>query len=469
MTRFAFVLFLLLLGCAETKGREHGAGTIFVANITLLDGRGGPEVRDAWVRIEGDRIASVGRGRPPRIPRARLLDGGGGWLVPGFVDMHAHLLTPLCGPGSDDAPLFDRTVSERALSMMLDFGVTTVRSPATPTVEGLKLRDDLNAGRVRGPRAFAAAELINGGRADPETIRATIRAALPHRPDFFKAYSALPPASVAALIDEAHRHGVPVIGHLQRTSWREGIALGIDQLTHAVDWSAGMLPPDARHAYSEAQQSRRGFASRIDWLEHFDPDGPVVDALISELARRRIPIDPTLVAYDSKFSPRDVPRYRSNPYVAAIPERLADGRACSADPTGGWSTEDYRRWQAAWPKLLALVRRYHEAGMLLTVGTDYTNPWIIAGESLHQEMELLAEAGIPNMAVLSMATANAAEALGVTDIGIVAPGRRADLVLLAANPVAEIANTRQIVWVMQGGRIVSRGPRRHLPDARSPL
>lgn len=468
MRLFGLLPLLLLAACAAARPQP---ASVRIENVTLLDGRGGAPVTQAWVEVRGDRIAALGTGTPPRRAVDTRIDGRGKWLLPGFTDMHAHLLLPRCRAAPDGSPIFDRTVSEAALSAMLDFGITTVRSPATPTVEGLALRDHLNAGRVRGPFAFASAEFINDAKASGAELRALVRDALPHRPDFIKAYSALPPASVAILIEEAHRHGLPVIGHLQRTSWAEGLRLGVDQLTHAVDWSEETLPAAARSAYREALLTRRGFASRIDWLELLDLDDPAFRTLAAELARRRVPVDPTLIAYDAKFSPPDSPRYRADPHVGMVPELLADWRECSADPTGGWTADDRRRWAAARPKLLSAVRRYHEAGVLLTAGTDFTNPWIIAGEGLHQEIELLAEAGIPNLAILRMTGANAAEALRSPDIGIVAPGRRADLVLLAADPAADIRNTRSILWVMKSGAIVSTGIPPRPPtrdDARSP-
>ena len=100
------------------------------------------------------------------------------------------------------------------------------------------------------------------------------------------------------------------------------------------------------------------------------------------------------------------------------------------------------------------------SGALLTTGTDLTNPWIIPGESLHQEFELLVEAGLSPSQVLKMTGENAARALRSRDVGLIEPGRLADLVLLTTNPLNNIANTRSIQWVMKGGEMVSRGPPR---------
>jgi imidazolonepropionase-like amidohydrolase len=336
------------------------------------------------------------------------------------------------------------------LSAMLDFGITTVRSPATPTIEGLRLRDDLNAGRVRGPRAFASAELINDPSPTDAQLRQYVRDALPSKPDYFKVYARLSPAAVASVIDEAHAHGVPVIGHLGATSWLEGARLGIDYLTHAVDWSARTLPEDRREAYSEAERSRGAIRARIDWLELLDLHAPPVLDMVDEVVRRKISVDPTLVAYDTKFAAPGGGRYRTNAYAAAVPEMLSDWIACRRI-TEDWTPDDYRRWRAAYPKMQALIRLFHQKGVILTTGTDVTNPWVIPGESLHQEFELLASAGLSAREILQMTGGNAASALRHPDVGVIEAGRRADLVLLSASPLTDIRNTRRIVWVMKQG------------------
>ena len=425
--------------------------------MTLLDGRGGPPVADASVEVRGGRILYAGPDRRP--PRGSSeIDGRGRFLLPGFIDMHAHLLAPTCETGPNGAAVFDRPTSEKMMGALLDFGVTTVRSPATPTVEGLRLRDDLNAGRVRGPFAHASAEFINDSSLDEAGLRRIVREALPHRPDYIKAYGALSPEAVAVLAQEAAAHGLPLIGHLGRTSWLEGVRLGVDHLTHAVDWSTKTLPADARESFAAASRGRGGLLYRIDWLEHVRVDAPEMIATVDAIAAAGVSLDPTLVAYDTKFSPRDNPRYRRNPHVDRVPELHAIWRRCGDNQTANWTEADFARWRAAWPKLQALVRLYKERGVLLTTGSDVSNPWVIPGESLHQEFELLVEAGLPPATVLRMTGENAARALPNPDVGVVAAGRRADLVLLTADPLQDIRNTRSIEWVMQRGRIVSRGP-----------
>jgi imidazolonepropionase-like amidohydrolase len=428
--------------------------SVAITRVTVLDGRGGPPRPNSTVIVTDGIITAVRTGPAPRS--AHAVDGHNGYLVPGFIDMHAHLMFPRCSP-LPDGSRFDRAVSERMLSTLLDFGITTVRSPATPTIEGLRLRDDLNAGRVRGPRATASAELINDPSLTEQQLRQYLRDALSSKPDYFKVYARLRPPQIAVVIDEAHAHAIPVIGHLGETSWLEGARLGIDYLTHTVDWSEKTLAETKRAAYASAVRERGAIRARIDWLELLDLQAPPVQDMIREIAQRGISIDPTLVAYDTKFAAPDGGRYRTNRYAGVVPEMLRDWISCTPI-TEDWTGDDYRRWNAAYPKMQALVRLLRDRGVLLTTGTDVTNPWVIPGESLHQEFELLHDAGLTPGEVLRMTGETAARALRRSDVGVIEAGRRADLVLLDADPADDIRNTRRIAWVMKQGRIVSNGP-----------
>jgi len=452
MTRIA--LCAAAAAALAVAGAAGQAPSVAITHVTVLDGRGGPPRPNRTVVVTGGIITAIGTG--PALAKPSAVDGHNGYLVPGFIDMHAHLMFPRCAPLADGSR-FDRGVSERMLSVLLDFGITTVRSPATPTVEGLRLRDDLNAGRVRGPRATASAELINDPSLSEPQLRQYVRDALPFKPDYFKVYARLRPPQIAAVIDEAHAHSIPVIGHLGETSWLEAARLGIDYLTHTVDWSEKTLPEAKRGAYAAAVRTRGAIRARIEWLELLDLHAQPVQDMLHEIARRGISIDPTLVAYDTKFAAPNGGRYRADRYAGVVPEMLSDWIGCTRI-TEDWTADDYRRWNAAYPKMQALVRLLRDSGVLLTSGTDVTNPWVIPGESLHQEFELLRDAGLTPNEILRMTGETAARALRRSDVGVIAAGRRADLVLLDADPSRDIRNTRRIVWVMKQGRIVSKGP-----------
>jgi imidazolonepropionase-like amidohydrolase len=160
-------------------------------------------------------------------------------------------------------------------------------------------------------------------------------------------------------------------------------------------------------------------------------------------------VDPTLVAYDTKLRGDD-PMYLQSPDLALLPPVMLAGWK-SGTFTSSWTSDDYARGHALWPKVLALVRLYHRRGVRLLAGSDTPNPWVVPGASLHRELELLVDAGIPPIEVLTLATRNGAEALGL-DAGEVAPGRRADLVVLGADPIQDIRNTRRIELVFKDGR-----------------
>jgi imidazolonepropionase-like amidohydrolase len=192
--------------------------------------------------------------------------------------------------------------------------------------------------------------------------------------------------------------------------------------------------------------------ARAHWLDHLDEHA--IDEMIAALVEHKVVVDPTLMAMHTKFWGDD-PRYTNDPDLALVPEIVRKGWPAGRF-TASWSAADYQRAQKSWPALLRLTKKMHDAGVHIVTGTDTPTPWIIPGVSLHDEMQLLADAGIPLLSILRMATFDAARALRrEKEFGSIAPGMRADLVLLAKDPLASIANTRSIELVVQRGRIVS--------------
>jgi imidazolonepropionase-like amidohydrolase len=188
MTRIT--LCVAVVAALAVVGAVAQTPSVAISHVTVIDGRGNPPRPNSTVIVTDGIITAVHAGPAPRA--GAIVDGHNGYLVPGFVDMHAHLMFPRCSPLANGS-VFDRAVSERMLSTLLDFGITTIRSPATPTIEGLRLRDDLNAGRVRGPRAMASAELINDPSLTDQQLRQYVRHALSSKPDYFKVYARLTP------------------------------------------------------------------------------------------------------------------------------------------------------------------------------------------------------------------------------------------------------------------------------------
>jgi len=413
--------------------------TIVIHNATVIDGTGAPPRPNADIVIREGRIASIEATKAPR-EGASVIDATGKYVIPGLIDMHAHVV------GLE--PRFNRKTTLPFLRTLLRFGVTTVRDPGAITSDAIVLRRMLQDGEVEGPRLFTAGRILNSSNFNPEPfvivrdeaqVRDEIRWQAKAGVDVIKVYSSMPPNLVAVAIDEAHKHGLPVIGHVHRTTWTEAARMGIDGVEHAAPWS------DA-YATGEVPNSLFG---RAYWLEHLD--AKAIDEMIDSLVEHHVVVDPTLMAMRTKFW-GDVEHNE----VELVPESVRK-KWTDESFTKDWTPEQYAAAKKSWPLLLALEKKMFDRGVEMVVGTDTPTPWIVPGASVHDEMTLLSDAGIPPPAILRMATFNAARALrSEKEFGSIRAGLRADLVVLSKNPLESIANTRAIDVVIQNGIVLTR-------------
>lgn len=432
------------------------AQTLVLRGATLIDGTDRPPRPDAVVVVRNGWITAVGGAGEVAIPRgARVLDLAGRYLLPGFVEMHGHLAIAVWEVDTTGGTRrlrypYDEVATRELTRTQLAFGITTVRNPAGPTREAVALRNRVRLGELVGPRIVTAgapidrvlvAEAIDQVRT-ADDVRAAVARQAEAGVDFIKLYSTLDSAMIRAGVDEAHARGLPAIAHLWQTSWTDAASAGLDGITHIIVSNAKLLPEAVREEYLKGI---RGGQFMFDWFGYADFDGPEIRAMIDTLVARRISIDPTLVAFEWFAWADDSTRLRPEVLQYMPPTLVAKAQAQRQQL---WSAEDLARARRNFPRMLELARRLHQAGVPLTVGTDGANPWLY-----HRELELLVQAGIPPADVLRMATRNAARALRLTsEIGTVEPGRRADLVVLEADPVADIRNTRRIAWVIRDGR-----------------
>ena len=304
-----------------------------IRGVTVIDGTGAAPLRNATVVITGDRIAAVGPRASVQIPAgARVLDLPGRTLVPGFIDMHAHVaLGPAYGPiSAGDPPLrteSDSLANVLMLRRLLEWGVTTVRNPAGPTLEAVAVRDAVRAGKLPGPRIFTAGALLDvigapGGLVETVTsdssIRAAVRAQAAAGVDYIKLYAGLSPPLVRAGIDEAHKQGIKAIGHLMLTSWTDAARAGIDGIVHIVPGSPLMLPPARRAAFMKGFTGTQFF---YHWFEQVDLQGAEIDTAITELVKHNVVLDPTLVTFEAVFKGND-PAIIASPDLATAPAAL---------------------------------------------------------------------------------------------------------------------------------------------------
>lgn len=430
---------------------NRATGTILLDRISLVDGEGGMPRHDMSMLIVDGKIAQLATsGEIKARPGWKVLRLPGRYVLPGLIDTHAHV-TFLRDP--DHFSGHDPAVSERVLKILLAHGITTTRNPAAPEDEAVRLRARLSKGLTIGPQMLAAGRPIDfGPDRSAEDVRIEVRRQAGTGIDYIKVYAKMPPALIRAAVDEAHAHKLKVIGHLQASSPREAIDAGIDAITHAATWTTSLLPEDRRAPYESRRREVGSMRARMDWLEWMDGDSPEMLGSIRAVVESRTPVDPTLIAYATKFLGRD-PRYRASPYLCMVPAEIRETWDGWLDD---WPEDAFVQGRRSWPRLLELVKRYYDAGALLTTGSDFPNPYVIPGASLHDEMALLVESGIPAGEVVRIATRNGAEALGLLEqIGTLKEGKYADLIVLDADPTSDIENIRRIELVVQAGRIFS--------------
>jgi hypothetical protein len=434
-----------------------------LSGATLIDGRGGPPQNNSVVILKNNRIQSVGTLPQFAIPpAAQVVDIRGKFILPGFVDAHAHItLDAVAVQVVDGVPgvsiAYDEETSRGLLSNMLAHGITNLRNPGGSAAIGVTLRESVRSGELPGPAIVTAGELISAvpfdGLTTPVTSGEQIVAEINRQAaigvDCIKLYHDLPENHFSIAIEAAHRLGLPAIAHTGAISWTRASQLGIDSLLHIMPISPDLLDPAIRENYLSIR--RPGAFEFFEWYEHVDLDSPQILGMLSELSRNQVFVDPTLVMFEAVFKGND-PAVIDNPALQQVPARLVDNWRNYFNMNIGWSSQDFSRASAVWPKVRQLTLALHQAGVPLAVGTDVGNPWIVPGDSFHREMALLVEAGIRPLAVLSMATLKGAELLGIDDeSGSVEPGKLANLVILDADPVADINNTRKLASVIREG------------------
>jgi imidazolonepropionase-like amidohydrolase len=397
---------------------------------TLIDGTEDPPKPNAVIIINGNRIVAITNETEyhdryyslinNETTRVNVLNLTGKYVIPGLFDMHAHV----AGVRKNS---YNQNFSETALEMLLDYGVTTIRNPGGPTNESIALKHNVSEGNIEGPEIFTAGRLLNGPQiaipfvekqiSNEEEAREEVRYQAAAGVDFIKLYVGLPPNLVKAAIDEAHSQGIRVIGHLYMTSWTDAANLGIDALTHGVPVNPFLLPSgDKREQFLE---NGGGPFDHFLWLDLVDLNSTEIREMINALVENDIPVDPTLSIYEAMLTD--------------------DG---SSNP----------RNQLRWAKVLQLTKIMYDNGVQILSGSDIPNFGLVPGASLHNELELLAQTGIKPLEVIEIATNNGAKALGIDDIvGTIQPEKQADMVVLSANPIENISNTKQIEAVMVDG------------------
>jgi len=454
ITRLLSCTFFLLLadkGFGQEATVYHG--------FTLLDPSRATATESAFVVVEGSRITQVGAGRPPRRDGWTLVDMSGRYALPGLFDTHAHVtIGPLKVEIKEGVPTlrFERIddLTRYHALIALAFGVTTIRNPAGNAEANSHYDEMIATGAWLGPEALQAGDLFdpalgNHPKSEAEWDREIVRQKELGM-EYIKLYYGLTEQELERGIERAHAHGMKVIGHLDAVSWTRAMELGIDDLTHALPTSAALLVEPGRSDYLASRQ-RPDAKYMFRWFELVDYDSEPFQEMLHMLVEKEVHVDLTLVANEIVYFYDKIDELKYHPLKYAHPDAAfqENWRQTMSASHFGWSDDDYRRAHAAMPKVLELAKRFHEAGVHLSIGTDGTG----GGTNLVRELELHVLSGISAWEVLRLATSGAAERLGLdARTGTLAPGFEADIVFLNRDPLQNIENVGDVDTIVSDGR-----------------
>jgi imidazolonepropionase-like amidohydrolase len=270
--------------------------------------------------------------------------------------------------------------------------------------------------------------------------------------DLIKVYTHVDAALLRAIVDEARAFNLSVTGHLGMTDALAAAKAGISAIEHMSG-----VPEAASKAPSALFASHyRGFfpgwtASERSWAEL---DSAALTRVAARLAEQKITIIPTLILHET-LSRLDDPAVLNDPALADVPAtQLKEWDVSSLIARAGWTGADFASFRRSRPNQDFFLRVFAAAGGRIAAGTDASNQLLVPGYSEHREMELLVRAGLSPREALRAATRNGAVLLGVDSLGLLAPGKAADLVVLTKDPLADIRNSRTIQSVMIRGRLL---------------
>jgi imidazolonepropionase-like amidohydrolase/glyoxylase-like metal-dependent hydrolase (beta-lactamase superfamily II) len=430
-------------------------GVFAVTNVNVIPMTRDTVLRGATLLVRDGRIAAVGP--DVQIPSgARRVDGAGKYVIPGLADMHTHLY-------SDDDAVSD-SAAPAELGVMVANGVTTARL-MIGTKEHLTLRKEVAAGALLGPQLFVASPHL-AGRAmpnaivvtDPDSARAAVRTAADAGYDQIKITMFISRPVYDAIADEAAKRRIRVVGHIDT---QVGVARALEtgqQLEHLDSYFEAVLADSAPMKTSVTQGlvfNPNNWKS-IDYL-----DDRRIDAIAGATARAKAWSSPTLNVFNKAFAARETdaeirgrPDWNMIPPSVREPYLRARERYWSAEALQGRTDERRRRYVDVRNRL---VKAIHDSGGKIIAGSDTPEWFHVYGWGLHREIHAYVEAGLTPYQALMTATRNPAEFLSQsTEWGTLEPGKRADFIMLDANPLADIRNTLRIDAVGIGGRLLPK-------------
>jgi len=411
------------------------AKAVAFRNATLFDADAGTMRPHTTVVVSGNRIVDVGDDASVRVPRgAEIVDVAGRTLMPGLWDMHVHL--------SDDDGL-----------QHLAAGVTSVRDLANDVDETLRRLKAFNAGTLIGPRMLMAGFMDGPGPyagptkvlvSTPDSARAWVNRYADLGYQQIKVYSSLDTALVPVIIAEAHKRGLRVSGHVPNgMTAEEFVRAGADELQHVNFLFLNFW----RDSVKDTRTPER-FTAPAQRAALLDLQSERVQRFIRLLHDRGTVIDPTVVTFEGMLAGRPG---KPDAGTMEVANRMPPVIRRSLTAGGGLPVPDSldQRYKDSFVAFGRMVKAMYDGGVKIVAGTDG-----FSGFALHRELEIYSAAGIPNTEVLRIATINAARVMKRdAQLGSIAPGKLADLIIVDGRPDERMSDIRRVVYVMKDGKV----------------
>jgi imidazolonepropionase-like amidohydrolase len=436
-----FFSLVLLISCGKAQ-------TIAIVNATLIDVTNGKTQPGTTVVIKGNRIASVTHAARPNLHAPQIIDAKGEYVIPGLWDMHTHVY-------------FDNTSSDGTdliLPLFLAFGVTGIRDMGSELDPILHAREEVAAHRLFGPRMVVCGPMLDGSRSTykavipittPQDGRRAVDMLKRRGANFIKVQSFVPREAYFAIADESKKVGIEVEGHVpDAVRASEAISAGQRTFEHLIGIFEASSPDEDKYL--------TGTKGPGVFLATYDPNREA--AIVQALAKKQVWQCPTLFWERGQW--------------------LVDAIDYTRDPDIGYAGHTWvtKHWPALQKSIvnsldtdplsvrekfvnheLDIVRKLHAANVPFLAGTDTpAGVDVIPGISLHLELQRFVAAGFTPLEALQTATVNPAKFYNrLDDFGAIKTGRIADLLVLEANPLDDIANTLKIAGVVADGRYIS--------------
>jgi imidazolonepropionase-like amidohydrolase len=453
LRRFALLLMPSLLRAqapaalppAERAFVAVDAPAVALTKVRLVDGTGGPVREDQTIIVEKGKITWVGPSAGAKIPAgARVLPLTGHTVIPGMVGLHDHTFY-----GGAQWPYVHQPVS--APRLYLASGVTTIRTTgSTAPYQDLILKRAIDRGEQVGPRMYVTGPYITGPGGNhgimhevttPEAARRIAAYWAAEGVSWLKVYDRITREELTALVDEAHKHGVKVTGHLCSIGYREAVAAGMDAVEHGLY---------ANQEYDPEKQVDKCPGVKMSVFEKLDLESPAVRATFKDMIDHHVGMTSTVAIFEGLMANRPPIEQRTmDALFPAAKEAYLAARAGLASP----AAKGLAVTEGAFKKFLTYELLFSRAGGTLAAGVDPTGiGGVLAGFGDQRNYELFLEAGFTPPEAVRILSANGAKVLGAdSKFGTVEAGKSADLVVIKGNPVTQPAEIRNVTLVFREG------------------